>query len=176
MEFKTVVEKRRSVRKFSDRKVDESLLRSIIDVALSAPSSRNSHSTSFMVVTRREHLERMSQMRDYGAAFVKGATAAILVVCDRTATDLWEVNGAISATMLQLAITDAGLSSCWVHVDGRPQLMAEPDGAQAEDLLREFLPITDDSSVLCAIALGYSDFEPAPLPAFDRDSKITVVE
>lgn len=176
MEFKSVVEKRRSVRKFSDRKIDEAFLRSIIDVALSAPSSRNSHSSSFMVVTRPDHLERISQMRDYGAAFVKGATAAILVVCDREATDLWEVNGAISATILQLAITDAGLSSCWVHVDGRPQFKDQPNGAQAEELLREFLSIPKSSTVLCAIALGYSDFEPAALPKFDRKSKISFVD
>ncbi|MFR9621063.1 MAG: nitroreductase family protein [Rikenellaceae bacterium] len=175
MDFKQVVEKRRSVRKFSARAVERELLQSLVDVALKAPSSRNSHSSSFMVVTRPEHLERMSTMRDYGSSFMRGATAAILVMCNREVTDLWEVNGAISATMLQLAATDAGLSSCWVHVAGRPQLKDEPQGAQAEDLLREFLPIPSQCSVLCAVALGYSDFEPAPLPEFDREALVEFV-
>ncbi len=176
MEFKSVVENRRSVRKFSDAPVSEAVLRSIIDVALDAPSSRNSRSTSYMIVTRPDHLEQIARMRDYGSSFVKNAPAAILILCDRTATDLWEVNGAISATTLQLAITDAGMSSCWVHVDGRPQLKDEPNGAQAEELLREFLPIPEEMTVLCAITVGYSDFEPAALPDFDRASKIIVAE
>ncbi len=176
MEFKSVVKSRRSVRKFSNQEVEESVLREIIDVAMDAPSSRNSRSTSFMVVRRREHLERIAQMRDYGSAFVSGAAAAIVVVCDCSATDLWEVNGAISATVLQLAITDAALSSCWVHVAGRPQLKADPEGAQAEEVLREFLPIPEGSVVLCCVALGYSDFAPASLPEFDRESKIQFID
>lgn len=129
-----------------------------------------------MVVTRPDILEQISQMRDYGSAFVKGAPAAILVLGDTSKTDLAEVNCSISATMLQLAITDAGLASCWVHVAGRPQKQADPDGPQAEELLRSLLPIPEQSHILCAIALGYSDFEPAPLPEFDRSEMVVYVE
>ncbi len=176
MEFKEVVSKRRSVRKFSPRAVEREVIESILESALSAPSSRNSHSTSFVVVTRPEILERIALMRDYGSAFVKNAPAAILILGDRTKTDLAEVNCSISATTLQLAITDAGLSSCWVHVAGRPQKQAEPEGAQAIEVVRELLPIPEECDVLCAIAFGYSDFEPSPLPEFDRAALVTFVE
>ena len=40
----------------------------------------------------------------------------------------------------------------------------QPDGEQAVDYLRTFLPIPEGCGVLCVIALGYSDFEPKPLP------------
>lgn len=176
MEFKDVVSKRRSVRKFSPRAVEREVIVSILESALAAPSSRNSHSTSFMVVTRPDILERISQMRDYGSAFVKNAPAAIFILGDRTKTDLAEVNCSISATMLQLAITDAGLSSCWVHIAGRPQKQAEPEGAQAIEVVRETLPIPEECDVLCVVAFGYSDFEPAPLPKFDRAALVTFVE
>ncbi len=176
MEFKEVVSKRRSVRKFSSRKVEREVLESILESALAAPSSRNSHSTSFVVVTRPELLEKIATMRDYGSAFVKNAPAAILVVGDTTKTDLAEVNCAISATILQLAVTDAGLSSCWVHVAGRPQKQAEPEGAQAQDLIRSIIPIPEGCEVLCVVALGYSDFEPAPLPEFDSKALVSFVE
>ena len=33
----------------------------------------------------------------------------------------------------------------------------------AEDYLREFLPVPAEHGILCAVALGYSDFEPAAL-------------
>ncbi len=154
MEFKDIVATRRSVRKFSDEAIPASLIEQILEVAKQAPSSKNSRSTLFMVESRREVLERIATMRDSGSTFVKDAPAVILVMGDRTKTDLWDINCAISTTMLQLAITDAGLGSCWVHVDKRPQKRDEPDGAQAEDLLRELLPIPEECSVLCLVALG----------------------
>ncbi len=176
MEFKEIVATRRSIRKFSPRAVERELLESVIDSAIKAPSSRNSHSTSFMVVTRPELLQKIATMRDYGSSFVKGAPAAILVLGDRTKTDLVQVNSSIAATTLLMAATDAGLSACWVHVEGRPQKKDEPEGAEAIDLLREILPIPAECDVLCAIAIGYSDFEPAPLPEFDSSSMVTFVE
>lgn len=176
MEFKDIVTSRRSVRKFSPRPVEREVIQQILDAAIAAPSSRNSHSTSFHVVTSPEQLERLSQMRDYGAGFVKGATAAIVVVGDSSKTDLYEVNSAICATTLQLAITDLGLASCWVHIAGRPQLQSEPEGAQADEVVRSLISISEEQSPLCLIAFGYSEFEPAPLPEFDRAALVTFVE
>ncbi len=175
MEFKAVIEKRRSVRKFSEKRVERTLLQQVLDAALAAPSSRNSHSTSFLVVERETNAEcmaKISHMRDYGAGFVKDAPAAIVVMGDRTKTDLAEVNASICATVVQYAATSVGLASCWVHVAGRPMLKEEPEGTSAEQHLRTFLPIPADCDVLCIIAIGHSDFEPAPLPNFDKESLV----
>lgn len=173
MEFASVVKSRRSVRKFLEKRVDRALIEQVLGMAMLAPSSRNSRSTSFLVVEGAEKLEKISQMRDYGAGFVKDAPMAIVVMGDRAKTDLAEVNASISATMVQLAATDAGLASCWVHVAGRPMLKNEPEGVTAEQHLRTFLPIPEQCDVLCVIAIGYSDFEPAPLPEFDKQLLIT---
>ena len=100
------------------------------------------------------------------------APAVILIAGDTTKTDLWRENCAISATILQLAIVDAGLASCWVHVGGRPRLKDEPQGAQAEDFVRDVVGVPADWAIECAIALGYSDFEPKPLPEWDAESSI----
>ncbi len=170
MEFKDLLTKRRSVRRFSDKKVPREVIAKILDEALTAPSSRNVRSTRFMVIDDRTVIERMAAMRDYGSAFMANAPVAIVVMGDASATDLWVDNCAISATLLQLACVDAGLSSCWVHVAGRPRRKDEPQGEQAEEYLRSFLPIPAECRVECVIACGYSDFVPAPLPEHD-DSK-----
>ena len=115
---------------------------------------------------------RMAEMRDYGSAFLKGAPLAVLVLGDTSASDLWRENAAISATVLQLACVDEGLASCWVHVNGRPRRKDAPDGERAADYLRTFLPVPDGCEPLCAIALGYSDFSPAPLPPADDEARI----
>lgn len=164
MEFKELIAKRRSVRKFTDREVPREVVDRILAEALSAPSARNTRTTRFLVVDDPVLVARMAEMRDYGSAFLKGAPLAVLVLGDTSASDLWRENAAISATVLQLACVDEGLASCWVHVNGRPRRKDAPDGERAADYLRTFLPVPDGCEPLCAIALGYSDFSPAPLP------------
>ena len=126
MEFKELIAKRRSVRKFTDREVPREVVDRILAEALSAPSARNTRTTRFLVVDDPALVARMAEMRDYGSAFLKGAPLAVLVLGDTSASDLWRENAAISATVLQLACVDEGLASCWVHVNGRPTERGPP--------------------------------------------------
>ena len=155
MDFLEVIEKRHSVRKYSDRPVEKELLDAIVRVAETAPSSRNSRSSAFMIIEDKDTLEALSQMRDYGSALLKGAPAAIVVMGDESKTDLWVDNCAISATFVQLAVTAMDLVSCWVHVNGRPCLKAEPEGAKAEDYVRNLLGIKEGLRPYCVVAIGY---------------------
>lgn len=172
MEFKDLIAKRRSIRKFSDRVVPREVVDRILAEALTAPSARNSCTTRFLVVDDPALVARMAEMRDYGSAFLKNAPLAILVLGDTSTSDLWRENGAISATVLQLACVDEGLASCWVHVHGRPRRKDDPQGEMAADYLRTFLRIPDSCEPLCAIAVGYSDFVPAPLPEYVGEERI----
>ena len=120
MEFKELIEKRRSIRKFSERAVPREVVDRILHETLSAPSARNTRTTHLVVVDDPALVARMADMRDYGSAVMKGAPLAIVVLGDTTKSDLWRENAAISATILQLACVDEGLASCWVHINGRP--------------------------------------------------------
>lgn len=155
MDFLEVIEKRHSVRKYSDRPVEKEILDAIVKVAGTAPSSRNSKSSAFLIVEDRDTLDALSQMRDYGSALLKGAQAAIVVLGDESKTDLWVDNCAISATFIQLAVTAMDLVSCWVHINGRPCLKDQPDGAKAEVYVKNLLGIRDGFRPYCAIAVGY---------------------
>ena len=157
MDFLQVIEKRHSVRKYSDRPVERELLDAIVKVAQTAPSSRNSKSSAFMIVEDRDTLDALSQMRDYGASPLKSAQAAILVMGDTTKTDLWVDNCAISATFIQLAATAMDLVSCWIHINARPVLKGQPDGAKAEDYVRELLGIKENMHPYCLVTIGYDE-------------------
>lgn len=155
MDFLEVIDKRHTVRKYSDRPVEREILDAIVRVAQTAPSSRNSKSTSFIIVEDRDTIDALSQMRDYGAAPLSGAQAVVIVLGDSTKTDLWVDNCAISATFIQLAVTSMDLVSCWVHINGRACLKAEPDGEKADSYVRDLLGIKEDLHPYCAIAIGY---------------------
>ena len=173
MEFKEIIKKRRSVRKFLPTVPSRELLLDIVHDALTAPSSRNMHTTRFLIVDDRATLDKMAEMRDYGSSFMTSATAAIVVMGDTTKTDLWRENCAISTTMLQLSIVEHGLASCWVHVGGRPRLKDVPEGEKADDYLKSFLTIPEGCEIECVVALGYSDFEPKPLPEWDAEATVS---
>ena len=170
MEFKKVLAKRRSTRKFLPTAPSREVLLDIVHDALTAPSSRNMHTTRFLIVDDRETLDKLASLRDYGASFLSEATAAIVVMGDTTKTDLWRENCAISATMLQLSIVDHGMASCWVHACDRPRFKDEPEGEMAEEYIRTIVDVPENCKVECVIALGYSDFEPKPLPEWDAEA------
>lgn len=157
-----MVDRRRSVRNFTSEAIGKEEISRMLKTALEAPSSRNSRSSSFMVVEERSLLERMAGMRDYGSAFLDKAPLVILVMGDAERSDLWSVNASISATYLQLAAEALGLGSCWVHVDGRPYRREEPDGLSAEEYLRSFLPVPQGRHILCAVAIGHPTEAPKP--------------
>lgn len=173
MDFFELVKRRRSLRKFSERRVEPHTVEKILEAALTAPSSRNSRSTRFLVVEDRDLIKHASYMRDYGSAFMAEAPVVVFVMGDKRATDLWLDNAAISATFVQLAAEAEGLGSCWVHVAGREHAKGHPEMGDAESYLRTFLPIPEECGVECAIAMGYSPYEePKPRPEQDNSSKV----
>lgn len=157
MDFLQVIEKRKSIRKYSDRPVERELLDAIVKVAQTAPSSRNSKSSAFMIIEDKDVIEALALMRDYGASPLKCAQAAIVVMGDTTKTDLWVDNCAISATFIQLAVTAMDLATCWIHVNGRLRCKEDPEKGFAETYVTELLGIKDGMKPYCIMAIGYPE-------------------
>lgn len=155
MEFSKVIAARHSVRRFQAKAVDREVIDAILDQTATAPSSKNSKSSAFMVIDDRDTLLALSEMRSSGSGLLKDAACAIVVLGDTTKTDLWIENASISATYIQLAATNLGLGSCWVHVNGRPRDKYDPSKGWAEDYVRELLALKDGYRPLCIVALGY---------------------
>lgn len=175
MNYSELIRSRRSIRKFDSAPLEAETLRPLLEEVLRyAPTGHNARSNRLLVVTDREKIARMAAMRDSGSAFAASAPAVILVMGDRTKSDLWRENAAIAATMILEQLVANGLAGCWVHVDGRRRVKADPASQPAEDYLREFLPIPAACSVLCAVACGRSDYQPKPLPAYDPAADVMI--
>lgn len=159
MEFSEVIEKRHSVRKYTEQPVDREILDTLVSIAQTAPSSKNCRSSAFMIVDDSDTLTALSEMRESGSAFLKNAPAAIVVLGDETKTDLWVENSCISATFLQLAATAMDLGSCWIHVDKRPRSKTDASKGSAESYVRELLGLKDGIRVLCVVSVGYEDVQ-----------------
>ena len=71
MEFSGVIAARHSVRQFQDKAVDREIVDAILDQAQTAPSSKNSRSSTFVVVDDKDMLEVLFEMRTYGSALLR---------------------------------------------------------------------------------------------------------
>lgn len=150
IDFQTLCRQRRSIRKYTDQKVEKEKLDYIVRCALMSPSGKRINPWEFYVVTDREVLRQMVGCRTYGSGMFETAQAAIVVALDASLTDTWQSDGAIAAQNIWLAAADQGLGACWCQVYKR-------EGA--EDLVKKLAGIPENLTVLCVMSLGYKDEE-----------------
>ncbi|MCU0593341.1 MAG: nitroreductase family protein [Desulfobacterales bacterium] len=117
--FMSLIRKRRSIRRFLDKPVEKEKLDLLVEAGLRAPSSRGVNPWHFVVVTDREMLNRLSQSKEHGSAFLKHAAAGIVVCADATKSDVWVEDASIATTVIHLAAASLDLGSCWIQIRER---------------------------------------------------------
>ena len=149
--FISLVRKRRSIRKYSEKPVEGEKIDILIEAALCAPSSRGFQPWEFIIVTDPAILETLSRSKEHGSAFLKGAPVGIVVCADPGRSDVWVEDASIAAMLIQLAAESIGLGSCWIQIRER---MHDPNRT-AEAHVSDVLNIPANLKVACIIALGY---------------------
>lgn len=177
MDFREVVMRRRSTRRYTGKPVEKEKLQSAMELALRAPSSKNTRSTRLMAVLNLDKVHALGRLRDWGSDLLVEAGAAIVVLGDESASPMWQTNASLMANTLQLALVDEGLASCWVHVGDYLTLKDVPDSQRSEDYVKQILPeIPKGYRVWCVISIGYADYTPKPLPEYTGPERILFVE
>lgn len=153
--FIDLLRKRRSIRQFQEKAVEQEKIDVLIEAALRAPSSRGLSPWEFIVVQQKENLAALSQVKTHGAAFLKNAPLAIVVCADPLKCDVWIEDCSIASMLLHLAATDLGLGSCWIQLRLR-----EYDNRQsASEKAAAILGVADGVEVQTIIAIGYPKVE-----------------
>ncbi len=177
MEFREVVRKRRSTRRYTGQPVEREKIQRAMELALLSPSSKNTRSTRLMAVRDLKRVHELGKLRDWGSSLLEEAGAAIVVLGDEEVSPMWQTNASIMATTLQLALVEEGLASCWVHVGDYQTFKDDPESQRSEDYVKELLPeIPANYRVWCVISIGYADYTPKPLPEYEGDERILFVE
>lgn len=158
MDFKDLVQKRRSIRKYTEEELTPEEVQTILRAGLMSPTSKSSRAWHFVVVDKKELIERISQCKSAGAEFVKGAPLAVVVLMDTQQTDVWVEDASIAAVSMQYQAADLGLGSCWAQIRFRSQ----EDGTPATEVLRELLGFPAEYEAECVIAFGHPAIERKP--------------
>lgn len=156
--FFDLIEKRRSIRKFTSTPVEKEKVEQIIESALRSPSSRGFNPWRFIVLDQPDLLEKLSRAKPHGSSFIKGAPLGIVVCADSDKTDVWVEDTSIATIYIQLAAQALGLGSCWIQIRKR-----EHDAVTtAESYIRSLFNIPENIRVESMVALGYADQEKSP--------------
>ena len=119
MTFFELLKSRRSIRQYSDQKIEEEKISQLTAAALMSPASKRSNPWEFIVVEEKEMLKKLSECRNNGSQMLAGAPLAVVVLADTSKSDVWIEDVSIAALIIQLQAQDLGLGSCWVQIYNR---------------------------------------------------------
>ncbi len=167
MSFLELAKKRYSCRKFSDRKVEATLIEKIIDAGISSPTAKNAQPYKIWVFESEEAVENIEKVTKY----TFGAKVFLLVGYKEEGAYIRHyddynyapVDATIVSTQMMLAITDVGLASTWVGYFDAPKL-------------KEMYPQMKDYELITIFPIGYEADDAQPSPRhFERKSKEEIV-
>ena len=155
-DFLTLAHERFSVRKFSDRPVEEEKIGKIVEAGLCAPTACNYQPFKIWVLRSPEAVAAFNETTAYGF----GAKVVFVVGGDDTKAwrrykydnrDFVDVDAAIAATQMMLEIHDLGLGSTWV-------------GSFDQEKLKKLCPAMEGFELIAAFPVGYpaEDVKPSP--------------
>ena len=161
--FATLIQNRRSTRKFTEQLLSPEQVELILKAALMAPASKRSNPWQFVVVEDKEMLKKLAGCKKNGSTFLEGCALAVVVLANVMESDVWIEDASVASIYMQLQAEDLGLGSCWVQVRER----YAADGTSANEIVHEILDIPLQLQVLSIIAVGHKGMERKP---FNEDN------
>ncbi len=160
MEFKDLIKKRRSVRRFKEDLLPRDLLRDLLETALYAPSAGNVQPWKFTVI-QSNHIKEKLAAAALNQRWIAEAPTVVVVQIDlerafktygQRGSSLYAIQdtAATIQTMLLYA-TYKGIASCWV-------------GAFVEKEVSKILSLSSNLRPVALISLGYAAEDPPAPP------------
>ena len=145
---------RRSIRKYSDKPLDKTVIESILQAAMQAPSAKNQQPWHFLVIQDSEKIIEYAKQTT-NAKFLEGAPCIIIFLTDKEnlKTELMypqDLSAAIENALLQATALKVG--SCWCGTYPNPERMS---------IVSSTFHIPSRFEPFAVIGFGYPDQEEA---------------
>lgn len=150
--------KRRSIRSYNDKNIDDDILISLVKAGMNAPSAKNLRTSEFIIIDEKKVLNELSIISpNY---FMLSKCNKAVVVIGKKTSDFFQQDLAASTQNILLEATNFYISSCWMGVYPKTDL---------EESVKKVLNVSSDYVVLSIISLGYSDKEKEENDFFDKN-------
>ncbi len=150
-----ILQRRRSIRKYKKKKVEEDKIKKLIQAALLSPSSRSLCPWEFLIVEDEKTIKDLASAKDMGSSFLEQAPLAIVILANEEVSDVWVEDSSIASIIIQLMAESLGLGSCWIQIRKRQHKL----NVTAGDYIRGLLGLPASTKVESIIAIGYPDEE-----------------
>lgn len=154
MDFKELVQKRRSIRKFTEELLTEDEIRTILRAGLMAPTGHGYRNWQLVCVTDKDLLQKLACSKSNGAEFLSSAAMAVVVAYDKT-LETWIEDASIAAVTMQYQATELGLGSCWAQLRDRETA----DGVPSQQYITSLLGLDENQEVVCILGFGHPAIE-----------------
>jgi len=155
MEFKELVKKRYSCKKYSDRPVEKGKIDAVLEAGRLAPTAKNLQEQHIYVIQKPDMLAKIDKCTPcrYGAPLVLAVAfnKKNVFTYPGGKRDSGIENASIVATHMILAAANEGVDSCWLN------------NFNPEDV-NKALGLPEDEDVLMLMDLGYAAEGAGPLP------------
>ena len=164
MELRDVLQKRRSIRSFTDEKISKEQIDLLLHAAMSGPSACNKKPWKFFVITNEDKLRELKK----ATRFSNFNAPLAIVVCGNLKKALplnlssyWIQDCSAATENILLQATDLGLGSLWCGV--HPQQRAEQNLSKLLGLDHKIVPLN-------IIYIGYPNENKEARDQYDENS------
>jgi len=165
MELDKTIKGRRSIRRYRDADIPDSVIEELLDLARYAPSSMNGQPWYFIIVRNERTKKQLVQIKNkhcpaekrmYKADFLQNAPVVVVVCVDRERSFNRGVeNAVLAAANIMLGAYRRGLGSVYMSA-------YRGDDPSISEEIRQILGIPQDVDPITIIPLGYPDETPKP--------------
>jgi len=140
--------KRRSIRKFTNQKIKDEDIKTLLRAAMMAPTARNAQEWEFLVIRDKKTFDRIMAVHPHAGMLDSADTA--IVVCGNLQKEYypgyWVGDCGAATQNILLAATELGIASVWLGVQA---------AKDRRDGVKKVLNLPDGIEPFCIIALGY---------------------
>jgi nitroreductase len=142
---------RRSIRKFTEQKLESEKIEILKEAVLRSPSSKGINPWVFIFGDEKEIIQQLKNCKPHGAGPLETAPLAVVICADETLNDAWIEDCSIASILLQLTAQSLGLGSCWIQIHNR----MHSETISSEKFIQDLLDIPAQFKVLSIISIGY---------------------
>lgn len=160
------ISERKSVRTYTDQKVEKEDLEKLLRAGMSAPSAVNAQPWAFIAIDDRETLDKLGELLPF-AKMLKQAQAAIIVCGDMKKAlegegqEYWIQDCSAATQNILLAAESLGLGAVWTGVYPKKERM---------ETVRKEISLPEHIIPLCVIPIGWQTGKEKPKQKYKEEN------
>jgi nitroreductase len=164
MEVMELLLTRRSIRKYTDEKVSDELVKQVVKAAMYAPSAGNQQPWHFVVLRDKIQFKQITNFHPYSQMLLE-ADVAVLICGDsslETKHGYWPIDCAAATQNMLLAVHGLGLGAVWLGIYPRHERQTG---------MSDLLNLPETVIPFSLVVIGYAA-EQKPIPERFKEERI----